>query len=314
MKKLIFALTLIVSMAGFGFSQEANLYTFFVNFVSEDFDLPLVGLLNIARGDHDKVQLGLVNWNTKDFLGVQASLMNTTGGNLSGTQLGLTNLSIGEATGLQGGLLNAAKSVNGVQLGLVNTTLKLKGFQFGLINYADSSEDGIPIGLLSIVRKGGYHAVEYSFSEFHPVTISLKLGVEKFYKNLQVAYDPSGKINADDFATGMGFGSILNINQSLFFNPELNYLNTNLEWDYDDDDEHRRITTHDDDSQHILSFTPNIGYNINKNFSITAGPSVSWVYGEDGDLENPMFAMYEYEINDEHNIVVGARISARFRF
>jgi hypothetical protein len=300
MKKVIFALALIVSMTGFGFSQEASIYTFFVNFVSEDFRLPLVGFVNIAMGDHDKAQLGLVNWNTGNFDGVQASLINTTGGKLSGAQIGLGNLAVGDVNGLQGSLVNVAASVNGAQIGLANVTKTLKGFQFGLINYVDNIEDGIPIGLLSIVRNGGYHAVEYSFTEFHPVTLSLKLGVEKFYTNLSIAYNASGEFEWSDFATGVGFGSILNINKSFYFNPELNYMNTKQGWDKN--------------NGHLLSFTPYVGFNITKNFSITAGPSVTWARVEDGNLQDPLFAIYEHKINDNNEIVIGARASVRVQF
>jgi hypothetical protein len=308
MKKLFFAWALIVSIAGIGFSQEeeketdktpeTSMYTFFVNFVSEDFTLPLVGFINIAKGDHDKAQLGLLNWNTGNFDGVQASLINTVGGNLSGAQIGLGNLTVGEVKGLQGSLVNIAKSVNGAQLGLLNVAKTLKGFQFGLVNYVDDIEDGIPIGLLSIVRKGGYHAVEYSFSEFHPVTLSLKIGVEKFYTNLSIGHDASNDFDWDNFAMGIGFGSILNINKSLFFNPELNYMNT----------------TWTEENNQSVSFIPFIGFNITKNFSITAGPSFTWVRNEDCDDQDPLFALYEYEYNDENDIVIGARASLRFRF
>jgi hypothetical protein len=271
MKKLFFVLAFIVSLAAVGFSQEASFYTFFVNIVSEQFRYPLVGFVNIAQGNHNSPQIGLVNWNTKDFSGFQAGLINTTGGSLSGAQVGLVNVS----------------------------EKRLRGFQLGLINSADSIEDGIPIGLISIVRNGGYHAIEYSFSEFHPVNIGIKLGVDKFYTTIIAAYNPIEGAALENFATGMGLGLIIPINTHLFINPELNYL----------------FTPFGNITNSILSFVPYFGYNITKNISVLIAPSITWVhnFGED-DLIKPFFKIVSNDINERNSIAVGVRASLRVRF
>jgi hypothetical protein len=65
------------------FSQESNLYTFFVNIFSKEIRfpgggiVPLVGLVNIAKGDLRGAHLGLVNWATEDFAGLQMGGINT---------------------------------------------------------------------------------------------------------------------------------------------------------------------------------------------------------------------------------------------
>ena len=313
------------------FSQGTNVYSFFVNFVNEDFKFPLIGFVNTAKGNHKGLQLGFVNTNTGNFSGLQAGFVNTIGGDLNNVQLSFLNTVTGDAKGLQAGFVNtttgnlsatqlgfvntAIKEAHGAQLGFINTTIqgidglqlgfvniarqKLKGVQLGFVNYTDNIEKGIPIGFLSFVRHGGYQAIEYSFSEFHPVTVGFKTGVEQFYTTLFLAYNPSDDFTRNRFAAGLGIGSIIPIKNAFFFNPELNSL-TPLAKNND-----RQLT----------SFIPFFGYNFNNHFSITAGPSVTWNYNYDnGDLLKPVFKIANFEINDNHRIVIGARVGIRYRF
>jgi len=328
MKKAI--ITLILSMNIIVvFSQGTNVYTFFVNFVNEDFKFPLIGFVNTAKGEHKGLQLGFVNTNTGNYSGLQAGFVNTIGGNLKGVQLGFVNTVAKEThstqisfvntavqgiRGLQLGFVNTAiKEAHGAQIGFVNTTTqgirglqlgfvnvatgKLKGVQLGFVNYTDSIEKGIPIGFLSIVRRGGYYALEYSFSEFHPVTIGFKIGVEKFYTTIFLGYNPSRKFGWDSFSGGLGIGSCIPIKKSFFFNPELIHLSSLI------------------DNKRLTSFIPYFGYNFSKHFSITAGPSVTWNHNFDiRDLFEPLFSIANAKINDKHSIVVGARVGIRYRF
>jgi len=283
--------------------------------------------VNIANGNHNVVQLGLVNCNTEDFMGLQAGLANITGGNVFGAQPGLLNISGGDVNGWQGGLLNMALNVNGyqtglanisvdangwqagllnvassfqgTQTGLVNIAKTLAGFQLGLVNYAGDVEDGIPIGLVSIVGNGGYHAVEYGFSEFYPVTLGFKIGVEKFYTTFFVAYRSSDKFDSKDFATGLGCGSIIPINGSFFFHPEINGLNT----------------LRDGDDRQLVSCIPYLGYNITKNIDVLVAPSITWAHNNgDDEFEKPLFEILSHEFNKKNSIVVGARANLRIRF
>ena len=330
MKKVV--ITLVLSMYVFvAFSQGTNVYSFFVNFVNEDFKFPLIGFVNIAKGDHNGLQLGFVNTNTGNYSGLQAGFVNTVGGSLSGVQMSFLNTAVADVRGLQLGFVNTATgNLNGAQIGFVNTTVKeanraqigfvntvtkgmdglqlgfvnivtkkLKGVQIGFVNYTDSIEKGIPIGFLSFIKHGGYKALEYSFSEFHPITIGLKTGVEKFYTTIFLAYNPSRNFAWSDFATGLGIGSIIPIKNSFFFNPELNFLTS---------------VSKNTDKQ-LTSFIPYFGYNFNKSFSITAGLSVTWNHNYDNDdLLKPVFKIADFEINDKNNIVVGARVGVRYRF
>jgi hypothetical protein len=179
---------------------------------------------------------------------------------------------------------------------------KLKGVQLGLINYVESIEDGVPIGLISIVKNGGYRVVEYSFSEFYPITIGLKLDVGKFYSTIFSAYSPSSEFDRNDLAIGWGFGSILSISETFFFNPELNLMSSTI------------FTIWNGSNQNLTSLILYFGYKINKNFCITLGPSLTWVNGDNGSLKKPLFTLSHHEINESNSLVAGVRTSLRLVF
>jgi len=328
---------------------STTIYSFFVNIVAEPFRFFLIGFFNLALGNHNLPQLGFVNTNTGNFTTVQAGFVNTVGGNFTGAQYGFINTSMGNTSGAQFGFINTSMGeVRGAQFGFINTSRgeviggqfghintsmgdtfgaqfgfintsmgrmrgtqfgfvnssvgALNGMQLGFINFADSIEDGIPIGFISIVRNGGFRAVEYVFSEFFPVGVGLKLGVERFYTTIYVSYSTTGGGTWENyFATGFGIGSIIPIGESFFFNPELTSFTPLL----------RRSGV-----QQLMSFVPLVGFNINRHFSVTAGPSVtwSWAEGDTGVPREPFFSIVSHDINDRHSIVVGARAGLRFRF
>jgi hypothetical protein len=311
------AVTVMFSAFSFAaFSQSTNVYSVFYNHVNEDFTFPLIGFVNTAKGDHKWLQLGFVNTNTGNFTGSQIGFVNTTAGSFSGAQIGFINTAAKEVNDIQLGFINTtADSLNGAQIGFVNTAVKeadglqfgfintavkkLKGAQIGFVNYTDTIEKGIPIGFLSIVRHGGYMALEYGFSEFYPVTVGFKIGVEKFYTSFFAAYSPAQEVAANSFALGAGLGSIIPVSGSFFFNPEVNTLHS---------------LGSDDDNQQV-SLVTFFGYSFNRHFSITAGPSVTWSHcGKDGSLPKSLFSIVSHEINARNNLVVGARLGVRYRF
>ena len=281
-------------------SREVIVYTFFVNYVVEPFPFPLFGFVNIAKGNHNTAHIGYVNWNSRDFSGFQAGFVNTVSGDLNGVQAGFVNTAAGYTRGVQAGFVNTAvREVQGLQLGFVNTSVqKINGMQIGFINYADSIENGIPIGFISIVRNGGYRAVEYGFTEFHPLGLGLKLGVEKFYTSIFVSYNPVEENAQNHFSTGFGIGSIIPINPRFFFNMELN-----------------AYTSIDTENNQLLSLTPLFGYKPNNNFSITLGPTLSWAHTP-GDVESqrPVFKILEHTINEKNSIFFGVRAALRIHF
>jgi len=344
------------------FSQgSTNLYTFFFNVVNEDFNFPLIGIVNNATGSHNNPQIGFINTNVGEFssgqigfinsvssntVGAQVGFINTIRGNLVGAQVGFVNTvsanesgcqintSAGNVLGLQLGFVNTAKKdVSGMQAGFVNTALnevegaqigfvntavngnygpqigfvnitrRLNGFQLGFVNIVDTLERGVPIGFLSIVRNGGFRAVEVGVSEFHLVNAGFKIGVEQFYTTFIAAYNPFADTRSSQTAFGLGIGSIIPINDSFFFNPEIISLTT--------------INKNMRNSRRLTSFVPYFGYDINPQFSIVAAPTLTWSQREaNGQLDflEPLFSLAHFELNCRHELVIGARVSARWRF
>jgi len=316
--------------------SRAHLYTFFFNVVREPFYLPLAGFVNIAVGDHRIFQTGFINWNTADFSGFQASLINTVGKNFSGFQAGFVNTVADNFNGFQTGFINTNAGItkgiqagfintniggtSGIQFGFVNTSVKemrgpqigfinisarpMKGVQIGFFNYAESIE-GIPIGFISIVRKGGYQAIEYSFSELHTYNVALKFGINRFYTNLIAAYNHKDEFSWNNFAFGFGFGSMAPVlGRFLYINPEINMLSHSLSGDI---------------NAASSSFILYAGINIGK-LSVAAGPSLTWLYSSSWtdrkplDHNMPVFNLYSHEFDEYNRILVGARFAARLRF
>jgi hypothetical protein len=353
MKKVYatFALLCVLPFAAFSeeaqSSKESTFYSVFVNIVPDNFKFPLIGFFNYARGSQSWPQIGFINMNEKDLSSLQVGFVNTIGGNFSGYQSGFVNIVGGDFSGVQGGIVSTVGgNFSGVQAGFMNTVRtnfagfqsslmntvggdfsgfqfgianivgggfsgfqagyvnitaqKFRGLQLGLVNYAGSI-DGIPLGLVSIVRDGGYQAIEYSFSEFFPINIGIKTGIEKVYTTLFLAYDPNDVydpnavfITEGIFIPGTGIGSILRLSNTFYFNPELTIVYQH--W------------------QRILSFVPYFGCNIG-NFSIVAGPSVSWVRSETGDAtREPSFSIAQHTFNEKNRLVLAARAGVRYRF
>jgi hypothetical protein len=329
-------------------------YTLLVNHVPDQFNFPLIGFVNIAKGSHKGFQLGFFNSNQSHLDGSQISFINSSGSGINGLQLGFINTCIGNMKGMQTGFINTAignvngsqlgfvntsidyvkgiqlgftnttiaaiegaqigfintannvngfqlgfvnttKKVNGFQLGFVNTTKNVNGFQLGFVNLSDTLNNGIPFGFLSIVKKGGYRAFEISSSEMYPVNLAYKIGVKKLYTSFIGSYNAKANSN---FSVGLGVGSILPISNTLNFNPELSsqsQLNTN--------------------NNQVLRLSMNFDYLITSKIYASIGPSIVWNYKNSEDtFEDPFFALYKNQINENNRIILGAKISLKYVF
>ena len=229
-----------------GDTQGAQL-SGFVNVGAGTVDgLQATGFVNVTTGWQQGGQLsGFVNLLTDSLWGVQGTgFVNVATGGVRGAQLsGFVNYTR-HLRGLQAtGFVNVASGdVQGAQLaGFVNYAHHLKGVQVGLLNVADSV-DGVPIGLVSIVRKNGYRRLELWYGDALQANVAFKMGVSRFYNMLVF-----GTQFADtDFRWGLGYGvgTLLPItsafsmnidlftlqvhedNQRLFESSALNLLNT----------------------------------------------------------------------------------------
>ncbi|MDX9848491.1 MAG: hypothetical protein RBT74_16035 [Tenuifilaceae bacterium] len=301
-------------------------YTFFVNFVPDGLNIPLIGFVNNAMGNHKGAQVGFINTNLKSFEGIQVGFVNTVLGktdggqvgfintnfkNLEGIQVGFVNTVLESSKGAQVGFVNTSLSsikgiqvgfvnvtsavVNSPQIGFVNTASRLNGFQLGFVNFVDSLEGGIPLGFVSIVRKGGYRAIELFASEMHPINLSFKIGVKPLYTFISASYSGNGERL---FEYGFGVGSIINIKNKLFFNPEL-----------------KSVTSPKEFNTHYYSFTPKIGYEFTDNIYIAGGPSILWNYNEElHPMANPLFSIVNHTIGLNHRLIVGARLAVGVNF
>jgi hypothetical protein len=148
-----------------------------------------------------------------------AGVVNISGGQSDGGQVaGLANISQ-DINGAQiAGFLNKARQVNGAQIGgFLNRARYVKGTQIGFINIADSMA-GVPIGLISIVKKNGYRRLELYHADDFDANLTYKIGVPHFYNLVALAAELEG---AKRWGYGAGFGAEWTLLKALHLNTDL---------------------------------------------------------------------------------------------
>jgi hypothetical protein len=177
------------------------------------------GGINLATADLDGFQIaGGVNFTNGSMNKLQVSGGLNYAGKVKGLQIsGGANISADTVAGSQiAAGLNFARHMNGTQFAVLNIAQELKGFQLGVLNISDTCNGGIPIGVLSFVRKG-LHQVEISTTESAFLNISFRSGVPAFYNIFTAGIDT--KRNAWTFGYGLGhdfrLGNKFNINLDL---------------------------------------------------------------------------------------------------
>ena len=250
----------------------------------------LGALLNYNKGEARGFQLsGVSNINTGNSEGFLLSggsniCMESANGVLIS---GLLNYSKQNAKGFQLATANiAVNQFNGLQIGLFNYAKKLKGVQFGVFNYLGDEEEGLPIGLFSIVKNGHYE-LEFTGGDVIYSNLNYKMGVEKFYTILRVGY--SSYKNKPVYSFGFGFGGNISITEKQKITIDLSYnqivFNNKCE----------------DGKYNFLNRADfNYKYNISEKFSLLIGPSFNFyltnekVDGEYGTLKIP-YTIYKDE-------------------
>ncbi len=232
------------------------------------------GFANVVNGKTDGVQIaGFTNVARKDITGVQlAGFANVAGNNAKAIQIA--------------GFSNTAKdTLTGFQLsGFINSAKHVKGSQIGFINICDTLEKGIPLGFISIVRKG-YHKFEIGGSESFYAFASVKLGVSKFYNIFSIAVKPDKGMLL--WGPGYGIGTEFNMNDKLkmnvdlmsyaIFDSEHNWRNETWEtgnWDY----EYSSLNT--------LSLT--VSRQFKPHLSVYGGPSLNVSVSNETDNEGTL--------------------------
>ncbi len=157
-----------------------------------------------------------------------SSLMNLNSNDYQNLQLSFLFNGACNVKGLQMATFNGAGELEGMQIGIVNVAKNLKGTQFGIINVVDSVKKGTPIGLLNIVKYGGYQKLEISTGDVFQTNILGKIGIKKFYTIFSVA---TGYGIAKDFrwALGYGAGKEITISKKSAFNTEFMAYHVNEE-------------------------------------------------------------------------------------
>lgn len=195
------------------------------------------GLINICGGTQEGVQAaGLMNI-TKKQIGIGAAGYFNISGSLKGVYAaGLANISDSlegvEAAGLFN-ICGHGKNVTQVS-SFFNTNLKgssvlqvstffnktsyLKGTQIAFFNVADSAV-GVPLGLLSVVKKG-LHQIEFSADEWFPANVSFRSGVPAFYNIISAGLRAGNK--GSIWQLGYGIGSSVKLSKQWSFDGNVN--------------------------------------------------------------------------------------------
>lgn len=300
----------------------------FYNFIKGNHQGAQIGFVNTALGKIEGAQLGYINYCNSDIKGVQAGFVNANNGKIEGASFGFVNISNDSIDGGQFGFVNIsnkstdginagfinlngedfdgaqfgfvninANKIDGAQFGFINISKKLKGLQLGFVNIVDSLEEGIPIGFLSIVGKNGYQALGVYTDEFNSFNLSFRIGVKKLYTSFSVSCNHLEEENNLNF--GMGMGSIINLSEKLFFNPEISSSSNSGSWGK----EYKTFT----------SLNLAMGYNITSKLHFSFGPSISHSHSNtENEFFEPYFNTLSHQINKRNQINLGFRAGLNF--
>jgi hypothetical protein len=215
------------------------------------------GLLSVAENNNNSFEAsGLLNISKSERKGLaMAGLFNLTKADLHGVQLaGLFN--------------NVSNRTSGVQVaGLLNMTKILNGFQLSVINIADTVESGVNIGLLNIIKHGGYSEWELSFSDYQNIGIGFKHGTRSLYNIYQIGVN---FMEDNLWSAGVGFGHSQRISDKINFQPEV-IASAYFPTDFRD---YKRTITY--------RLKLGLAYSVAKNISISIAPSIYYSDKEKG--------------------------------
>jgi hypothetical protein len=268
----------------------------FFNTLADSFHGLHVGFFNTIGSSADGIQIGFFNTLGKSFNGLQVGFFNTSGKSTNGLQVGFFNTTGKSMEGFQIGFSNiVGKDAKGFQIGGFNLTPELSGLELGFVNVVDTVKKGVPVGFLSIVKRGGYQTLEVGSSEMFPVNISYKTGIRQFYTSLVASYST---ISYDHYYIGIGIGSVMPINKTLSFNPEIISQTTcTSSWDQ------------------VYSLHLNMNYKLSDRFCLVAGPSLVWNHLNDGTISHKsVFSIYNRELNTRNRLLIGLNVAVRYQF
>lgn len=173
MKKLIglcFLITLIVSFHlqaqdSVSLNKDKSvLYTIGYNRVPDGVNIPLIGFINLAKGNHRGLQLGFANTTANNFNGLAIGFANTVGNNNQSGQIGFFNTVGNNSDGLTVGFFNTAGNKGkGIQMGFFNTFGdSFKGIQTGFFNTLGDAGSGVQVGFFNTLGNS-YKGLQVGF-------------------------------------------------------------------------------------------------------------------------------------------------------
>jgi len=308
----LFLLSLITPevRAQFG-NQPKVLYTVIYNHTSGNVNVPvMVGAVNISEGRLSGVQVGFLNMVGKSMRGAQFGFYNSVEAGSTGAQFGFINMVNSSSRGAQFGFVNMSgknkvgaqfgfvnltpENLTGAAFGFVNLSKRVDGIQVGFVNIAQKYRRGVPIGILTWIRDGGYQAIEISSDIFHPYNVAIKTGIPALYTTITASVSPGIDRRS---ALGVGIGSIIDMGKKgWFFNPETNFA-----------------STFDIKSKSFLSLYPNLGLRLGGNISLVASPSVTWQFVQKGEnLFDPAYSFLKKELDSRNALYLGLHFGIRY--
>lgn len=315
-------------------------YTFFFNVFPDNYNFPVIGLINYVHGDHNSlqvgfinsvkgktmgVQFGYVNVSADGIKGYQGAFVNVSGNDLHGVQTGFVNTSAGKIKGAQFGYVNVcSEDIQGAQFGFVNTAFGgLIGVQGGFVNVSGNDSDGAQIGFVNSTRKlNGFQCGFVNVAD--TVEAGVPLAFVSFVKNggyraigyYADEYSPlnfSFRIGIKDLYTSFNYSILLNqesvssygfgVGTILPINNRF-FLNPELSF---------QNTASDFLSfQSRTVFNFSLGYDVTDNLHISLGPAISRTHSI--NVVNPVeaFNWFGSDISVESKIKPGFRIGVNY--
>ncbi len=280
------------------------------------------GVINYVKGPVVGVQhAGVVNLDKGNVTGVQgAGVLNMVDSMRGFQQAGVFNRAL-RVNGMQAaGVLNMASNVKGMQLsgvvnqaqdvhgvqvsGVVNKAKAVKGFQLSVVNIADTV-DGASLGVVNIIKHGGYMRWEVSGDEVFPVNVAFRSGVPMLHSILTAGI-ATDNLSNPTWTFGAGLGMSLGRPEKMLFDVDLTVNNVAQGGRNNEDQLLHRIYL-------------GVDIPVGKKLSIAAGVTYNFFFYEQGD-KNRINDIMPYSVYKENihgtsmvDSWVGGKIAIRFR-
>lgn len=193
------------------------------------------GIVNLTGGHATGAQLAGISNVAESMEGFQGGGILNISGNTKGCQAaGIANIS-GNSNAQIGGIGNVSTSVKGIQIGgIYNIAGYVNGVQLaGIINICDSI-DGVPLAMISIVRKNGYRRLDIWGSEAFYINVSYKIGIRDLYTIFSLGYKPGDRYNNTGLGVGLGSNAPLGSRSSVEMEAHMYHISRYL-WMKEDD-------------------------------------------------------------------------------